>query len=127
MKAQRIYDDHRWPNPVVIKLENVDPVFKEAAIVETGAGSKIKTGAILKGEFRTTKTFWQKRARFDYRPYHGQVETLYAGKWTAGTWVNIKNDGTFEATLPLKADYEYKAVVEQANVEIEGENKLFKP
>lgn len=127
VKAQRIYDDHRWPNPVVIKLENVDPVFKEAAIVETGAGSKIKTGAILKGRISNYKNILAKRARFDYRPYHGQVETLYAGKWTAGTWVNIKNDGTFEATLPLKADYEYKAVVEQANVEIEGENKLFKP
>lgn len=126
VKAQRIYDDHRWPNPVVIKLENVDPVFKEAAIVETGAGSKIKTGAVLKGKILNYKSISAKRARFDYRAYHGQVETLYAGKWTAGTWVNIKTDGTFEAILPLKADYEYKAVVEQANVEIEGENKLFK-
>lgn len=127
VKAQRIYDDHRWPNPVVIKLENVDPVFKEAAIVETGAGSKIKTAAVLKGKILNYKSISAKRARFDYRAYHGQVETLYAGKWTAGTWVNIKTDGTFEAILPLKADYEYKAVVEQANVEIEGENKLFKP
>jgi alpha-L-fucosidase len=127
VKAQRIYDDHRWPNPVVIKLENVDPVFKEAAIVETGASSKIKTGVVLKGKILNYKSISAKRARFDYRPYHGQVETLYAGKWTAGTWVNINTDGTFEATLSLKTDYEYKAVVEQANVEIEGENKLFKP
>lgn len=127
VKAQRIYDDHRWPNPVVIKLENVNPVFKEAAIVETGGGSKVKTGAILKGKILNYKSISVKRARFDYRPYHGQVETLYAGKWTAGTWITIHADGTFEATLPLKADYEYKAVVEQANVEIEGENKLFKP
>ncbi|QEM04465.1 alpha-L-fucosidase [Mucilaginibacter rubeus] len=126
VKAQRIYDDHRWPNPVVIKLENVAPVFKEAAIVETGASSKTKAGAVLKGKILNYKSISVKRARFDYRPYHGQVETLYAGKWTAGTWVNIKTDGTFEATIPLKADYEYKAVVEQANVEIEGENKLFK-
>jgi alpha-L-fucosidase len=127
VKAQRIYDDHRWPNPVVIKMENVNPVFKEAAIVETGASSKIKTGVVLKGKILNYKSISAKRARFDYRPYHGQVETLYAGKWTAGTWVNIHTDGTFEATLPLKGDYEYKAVVEQANVEIEGENKLFKP
>ncbi|MFS2185427.1 alpha-L-fucosidase [Mucilaginibacter sp. Mucisp84] len=127
VKAQRIYDDHRWPNPVVIKLENVAPVFKEAAIVETGADLKIKTGAVLKGKVLNYKDISAKRARFDYRPYHGQVETLYAGKWTAGSWVNIHADGTFEAILPLKADYEYKAVVEQANVEIEGENKLFKP
>jgi alpha-L-fucosidase len=127
VKAQRIYDDHRWPNPVVIKLENVNPVFKEAAVVETGASSKTKTGAVLKGKILNYKSISAKRARFDYRPYHGQVETLYAGKWAAGAWVNINAGGTFEATLPLKSDYEYKAVVEQANVEIEGENKLFKP
>ncbi len=127
VKAQRIYDDHRWPNPVVVKLENVDPVFKEAAIVETGGNSKTKSGAVLKGKILNYKSVSVKRARFDYRPYHGQVETLYAGKWTVGAWININSDGTFATTIPLKADYEYKAVVEQANVEIEGENKLFKP
>ena len=25
VKAQRIYDDHQWPDPVVIKLENIEP------------------------------------------------------------------------------------------------------
>lgn len=127
VKAQRIYDDHRWPNPVVIKLDNVAPAFKEAVIVETGSTTLVKGGAVLKGRvLNYYKDLSIKKARFDYRPYKGQVETLYAGKWTTGTWVTIKPDGSFEQTLPLKENYEYKAIVEQANVEIEGESKLLK-
>jgi len=126
VKAQRIYDDHRWPNPVVIKLDNVAPAFKEAVIVETGSTTLVKGGVVLKGRVLNYKDLSIKKARFDYRPYKGQVETLYAGKWTTGTWVTIKPDGSFEQTLPLKENYEYKATVEQANVEIEGESKLLK-
>ncbi|MDN3581407.1 alpha-L-fucosidase [Mucilaginibacter flavus] len=126
VKAQRIYDDHRWPNPVVIKLDNVDPVFKEAVLVETGDTSPGKSGVTLKGRIVNYKNLSVNKARFDYRTYQGQVETLYAGKWTATQWINIKPDGSFELTIPLKGSYEYKAVVMQTNVEIEGENKLLK-
>jgi len=126
VKAQRIYDDHRWPNPVVIKLDNVNPAFKEAVIVETGGTTLAKGPVVLKGRIVNYKTPLVKLARFDYRPYRGQVETLYAGKWTASAWVPIKPDGSFQLTLPLKGSYEYKAIVQQENVEIEGENKLLK-
>lgn len=126
VKAQRIYDDHRWPNPVVIKLDNVNPAFKEAVIVETGGTTLAKGPVVLKGRIVNYKTPLVKLARFDYRPYRGQVETLYAGKWTASAWVPIKPDGSFQLTLPLKGSYEYKAIVQQENVEIEGENKLLR-
>ncbi|HEY9195195.1 MAG TPA: alpha-L-fucosidase, partial [Mucilaginibacter sp.] len=84
-----------------------------------------KGGIILKGRVINYNPM-VKRARFDYRLYKGQVETLYAGKWTATKWVSIKPDGSFEIVVPLKGSYEYKAIVEQQNVEIEGENKLLK-
>ncbi|MDN5287988.1 MAG: alpha-L-fucosidase [Mucilaginibacter sp.] len=127
VKAQRIYDDHRWPNPVVIKLENVDPSFNEAVMVETGGAIPITGGAILKGRIVNYKNKTVIRAHFYYRRYNGQVETLYADKWQVGNWVNIQADGNFQDTIkPLKGSYEYKAVVEQGQVEIEGENNLFK-
>ena len=127
VKAQRIYDDHRWPNPVVIKLENVDPAFNEAVMVETGRAIPIAAGAILKGRILNYKNKTVIRAHFYYRRYNGQVETLYADKWQVGNWVNIQADGSFQDTIrPLKGSYEYKAVAEQDHVEIEGENNLFK-
>ncbi|SDG99966.1 alpha-L-fucosidase [Pedobacter terrae] len=125
VKAQRIYDDHRWPNPVVIKLENVVPVFTEAAMVQSGDDKVVAGVATLNGKVLNHTKIKPERARFYYRPYLGQVETLYAGAWKMSPWVNIKPDGTFSITLKLpKGAYEYKAVVEQQNVIIEGENKV---
>ncbi|MFC1224156.1 alpha-L-fucosidase [Pedobacter sp. BG31] len=125
VKAQRIYDDHRWPNPVVIKLENVEPVFTEAAMVQSG-DYKVAAGvATLNGKVLNHAKIKPERARFYYRPYLGQVETLYAEAWKMSPWVNIKADGTFSGTLKLpKGAYEYKAIVEQQSVIIEGENKV---
>ena len=127
VKAQRIYDDHRWPNAVVIKLENVEPVFAEAVMVQT-VGSKVTTdGVVLKGKIMEYKPALSKRARFYYRPYAGQVETLYATPWVKTVWVNINADGTFSAPLKgLKkgSRFEYKAVADQQKVAVEGETSV---
>lgn len=125
VKAQRIYDDHRWPNPVVIKLENVEPVFAEAAMVQSGDFKVAAAVATLNGKVLNYAKIKPQRARFYYRPYLGQVETLYAGAWKMSPWINIRIDGTFSSEVKLpKGAYEYKAVVEQQNVMIEGENKV---
>lgn len=131
VKAQRIYDDHRWPNPVVIKLENVEPAIKEAALIETGSSSRSGNSATLKGrvfDYARFKNSGVKQARFYYRPYAGQVETLYAEPWKKTKWVMIKPDGTFElSTTELGTkQYEYKAVAGQNDLEIEGENKILR-
>ncbi|GGI25302.1 alpha-L-fucosidase [Pedobacter mendelii] len=125
VKAQRIYDDHRWPNPVVIKLENVSPVFAEAATVQTG-NFKLLNGLVeMNAQILNYKDIKPKRARFYYRPYRGQVETLYAEPWKMTPWLPIKPEGTFMGIVKLpKGAYEYKAVAEQQNVVIEGENKV---
>jgi len=126
VKAQRIYDDHRWPNPVVIKLENIEPVFAEAVFVKTMGSTVNATGAVLKGQVVDYKPSLSKRARFYYRPYAGQVETLYASPWEKTVWVNINADGTF--SVPFKGKkgsrVEYKAVAEQQKVAVEGETSV---
>lgn len=125
VKAQRIYDDHRWPNPVVIKIENVAPVFTDAAMVQSGTFKVTGGVAAMNGKILNYDKIKPARARFYYRPYLGQVETLYAEEWKMTPWVTIKNDGTFTGTVKLpKGSYEYKAVAEQQNVVIEGENKV---
>jgi alpha-L-fucosidase len=127
VKAQRIYDDHRWPNPVVIKLENVDPVFEEAVEVQTGSYTVADAGVKISGKVLQYKPGRVTRARFEYRPYAGQVETLYAAPWTKTGWVNINADGSFSIVqkgLDKGKRYEYKAIVEQQQVEVEADNKV---
>jgi alpha-L-fucosidase len=127
VKAQRIYDDHRWPNPVVIRLENVDPVFEEAVEVQTGTYTVADAGVKMNGKVLKYKPGTVTRARFEYRPYAGQVETLYAAPWIKTGWVNIDAKGGFtivQKGLAKGKRYEYKAIVEQQQVEVEAENKV---
>jgi len=130
VKAQRIYDDHKWPNPVVIKLENIEPVFADAAMVQTGNFKVTDKGLLLSGKILNYQSVKPKLAGFQYRPYRGQVETLYADAWKNSQTVAIKQDGTFEVlinNLKDKGALEYKGFALQQGVEVEGENKVFNP
>lgn len=127
VKAQRIYDDHRWPNAVVIKMENIKPVFEEAVFVKTEGSTVIAAAALLKGRVVDYKPALSKRGRFYYRPYRGQVETLYASPWVKTDWVNISSDGSFSAAVKGQkkgSRLEYKAVAEQQKVAVEGETSV---
>lgn len=125
VKAQRIYDDHRWPNPVVIKLENVMPTIAEAVVAQTEDGKRTAAGILLNGRIYNNPGKNVKRARFAYRAYKGQIETLYAEKWKVSDWVPIAADGKFSVTLKgLAGAIEYKAIAEQSGIAIEGDNKV---
>jgi len=146
VKAQRIYDDHRWPNPVVIKLENIAPVFAAAVSVQTGdyktgAEGMLLTGSIgdpgsggpaevskpSSGPGGRSHDAGVKSARFYYRPYTGQVETLYAEEWKTTPLVPIQPDGSFSllmTSFEKNKQYEYKAVALQSGVEIEGQTRI---
>jgi alpha-L-fucosidase len=130
VKAQRIYDDHRWPNPVVVKLENILPAFSDAIGVQTLDSKAMAGGVMLTGKVTGNKDGTAERACFYYRPYSGQVETLYAEKWKKTNWVKIDDQGGFRLLSPALSDkrqYEYRAVAEFHQVEINGEDKIFKP
>jgi alpha-L-fucosidase len=125
VKAQRIYDDHRWPNAVVIKLANVQPAMAEAVTVETTAAKAAAASTQLSGRLYNYRGKSVTRARFAYRPYRGRVETLYADPWQYTAWVPVGADGHFIAPLKTpKGAFEYKAVAEQSGVAVEGDTKL---
>ena len=129
VRAQRIYDDHRWPNPIVVKLENIDPAFPEAVQVKTGSGRAAGEGVILTGKVMDNKKGAAVKGCFYYRPYAGQVETLYAEEWKRTPWVKIDPAGNFSLlTRALKSNrqYEYSAAAEYYQVEINGDNKIFR-
>ncbi|HSC37086.1 MAG TPA: alpha-L-fucosidase, partial [Chitinophagaceae bacterium] len=124
VKAQRIYDDHRWPNPVVMKLENVLPAISPLS-VETLADTVTTAGRMLRGKIINYRNETVK-ACFYYRPYNGQLETLYAGPWQKTGRVKVNANGVFEVRWPLQKGkkYEYRAVIEYARIAINGENKI---
>jgi len=127
VKAQRIYDDHKWPGPVVIKLENilpaVEPVQVITGTVKPTPGTVLFNGKVVPYRSRPGLTAW-----FYYRVYHGQTEDLYSGEWIkSGTAVTDASGNLKLLKNHVKKglQYEYKAVVLNNRIEIEGDKKIF--
>ena len=127
VKAQRLYDDHRWPNPVVIKIEQVEPAI-EPIQVQTVSAKAIAATALLQGKVLNYKHGIAMKAGFWYRVYNGQTEDLYAGPWIRSRAVQPGADGSFAITvsgLKKGQKYEYKAVVEYNMISFNGDEKVW--
>jgi alpha-L-fucosidase len=126
-RTQRIYDDHKWPNPIVIKLENVQPAIEPVQVVTLDARSS-GTGLLLSGKVLNFKPGTAMKTHFYYRQYHGQIEDLYTGAWIRSVTLPIDNNGNFKTTISgLKKgqQYEYKATAAYSGIELEGDKKLW--
>lgn len=127
VKAQRIYDDHRWPNPVVIKMENVTAAIQPVQVSTLDA--KPSPGkVILAGKVFNYAAGLSVKAAFWYRAYNGQTEDLYAGPWIKSNKAGIEANGNFKTIIiGLKKGqrYEFKAVVEYNRIAINGDEKVW--
>lgn len=127
VKAQRIYDDHKWPNPIVIKIENALPAIEPIQVI-TGNAIAQGTQVTLQGKSSPHTTGKAATSFFYYRIYHGQTEDLYGGSWTKSSSAITDSNGNFKLLLTkLKKGqrYEYKAVAVNNRIEIEGDKKVW--
>ena len=128
VKAQRIYDDHKWPNAVVIKLENIEPTIEPIQVITSAAKTVSGKQAILTGHLGKYTDNKKIIAYFDYREYNGQTEDLYGGNWTRSALAVSGTDGNFTTTitnLTKGKRYEFKAVVLYNRIPIDGDKKLW--
>jgi alpha-L-fucosidase len=127
VKAQRIYDDHKWPNPVVIKIENILPAI-DPVQVSTLDARPASTQSVLSGKIFNYSAAKKMKAAFYYRIYNGQTEDLYAGPWTKSNTAVIDENGNFKTTvsgLKKSQRYEFKAIIEYSGIEINGDEKVW--
>jgi len=128
VKAQRIYDDHKWPNPVVIKLENILPALEPMQVI-SGLVKSTESSVLFSGKVLPYRPTAGMTARFYYRVYHGQTENLYGGEWIKSGSAVIDANGNFkvlENHLTKGLQYEYKAVVLNSRIEMDGDKKTFR-
>jgi len=128
VKAQRLYDDHKWPNPVVIKLENVLPAIQSVQVLTVSAKPVNEKETMLSGSIANYKGTEKLTPSFYYRVYNGQTEDLYGGNWTTIAAPAPAADGSFKATvtgLSKGQRYEYKAVVLYNRIPVDGDKKVW--
>ncbi len=131
--AQRMYDDRRWPNPVVLRITHAEPALRPPQVLTRGARWDAAAGAwVLEGELREKGDAASLEVGFQYRPRKG-VTDMYekTEPWRDLPLRPQAQSGVFSARLPGVArdqDYEFRALVRHPLLTLYGaERTLGRP
>ncbi|WP_340110679.1 alpha-L-fucosidase [Maribellus mangrovi] len=122
-RAQRMYNNAKWPNPIVVKLENVKPscvppVVKTVDVKEVN-GEMIVTGKLVDNGGSNNLM-----AGVEYKEDAGFVEDLYHTEWGRTDFIPVNKEGNFEIKVPglaKGASYQFKAIVKHPKLVVKGE------
>ncbi len=124
MHAQRLQDNHRYPNPVVLKITNAEPALSPPRVKTLAATSVAEAGKVtLRGELLDSGNSKGLQAGFEYRPITGEDAHSRSGPWTATTLQPLNSTGEFTtvvSNLPPGA-YEFRALVKHPLMTFYGE------
>jgi alpha-L-fucosidase len=128
VRAQRIYNNHKWPNPIVVKIENVEPAL-DPPFVKTLNATLDGNRSTLHGELVKKGVGDQFEVGFMYKVYEGFAENIAGGNWTYSEFKIVKDLANFQIEiigLKTNCEYEYRAVVRHPKIEVKGDIKRFK-
>jgi alpha-L-fucosidase len=128
VRAQRIYNNHKWPNPIVLKLENVEPALKPPVIrtMENPelTGRKVTFMASLDDLGDAEKV----GIAVQYRNAPKTLNERVAGAdWILSETIDVDKPGTYKVTLEdlNSGTFQYRAVVIHPKIIISGEIYTF--
>ena len=120
VRAQRIYNNRKWPNPVVLKFTNVRPALEPPRVNTEEINEEegyIKISVEDMGDQEKLKL------SYEYRPYAGFVEELYHDDWkTSSNSITIDDPGeyTIDITEEMQKTHQIRAVALHPKVNIYG-------
>jgi alpha-L-fucosidase len=124
VRAQRLYDNNRWPNPIVVKLENVLPALTPP-VVKTGSGRVEQGQMILSGELLKLAAGDKVEVGFRWRPAAAFADKLYNNNpWREIPAGELTVAGNFTAKLTPPAPgtgYDIRAFARHPKLTVEGE------
>ncbi|TKG92036.1 alpha-L-fucosidase [Puteibacter caeruleilacunae] len=124
VRAHRIYNANDWDNPIVVKLENVEPAFSPVD-VNTLEPQRISGERIeMTGELVGNTVDDEFAVGFMYREYGGFHESIYSDHWEMTKLKKYRKGAEFKGGLKKlnpKKDYQIRAVVLQHGILIPGE------
>ena len=125
-RAQRLYNDRRWPNPVVLKIEGAQPGLippEVETLTEAEWGSR---GATLKATLHGLGDASSVRVGFEYRRKKGTAEMYEPDdpwKPVSKKMATKSAPGEFSETLSrvdAGREWEFRAVVIHPRVRLYG-------
>lgn len=119
VRAQRIYNNHRWPNPIVIKLENVEPAFIPPVVMT----KKVALDEKLQGELISLGDDKELEVGFYYRPTPEKLNDITSNAgWKKISALKMKKAGDFEVDFPQlpKGRYQFRAFATHDKLTVTG-------
>lgn len=128
VRAQRIYNNHKWSNPIVVKFKNVTPAV-EPVQFRTVKAEKMSNGNLrLLANILKLGNGKNYRIGFEYRPVQSSLEEEFNQKWTSTDIYPVAKTG--EQSLEIVGtniqsydEIEYRAVLYQDGLRIEGDTQ----
>ncbi|MEE4286524.1 MAG: alpha-L-fucosidase [Mariniphaga sp.] len=125
VRAQRIYNNHKWHNAIVLKITHAAPSLEPPVIVTqrpviSGSDNLIT----FNGEILKTGDSEKLKAGFQFREYAGFVEELYSDEWHETETVEISGTNDFSVNPKLKKEgkeYQVRAFVDHPKLRIYGD------
>jgi alpha-L-fucosidase len=128
VRAQRIYNNHKWPNPIVVKFKNVTPAL-EPTQFRTVKAEKLPNGNLrLLANILKLGNGKNYRIGFEYRPVQSSLEEEFNQKWTSTDIYPVAKTGeqsleVVGITIQSYDEIEYRAVLYQDGLKIEGDTQ----
>ena len=126
-RAQRLYNDRRWPNPVVLKIENALPGLRPPEVETLPEAEWGPRGASLRAELRGLGDASTVRVGFEYRRKKSTAEMYEPDdpwKPVAKKMASMSTPGEFSSMLSrvdARREWEYRALVEHPKVRLYGQ------
>jgi alpha-L-fucosidase len=129
-RAQRLYTDRRWPDPVVLRMTNVEPALTPPEVMTASAQWDAKTGtALLSGRLLSLGKADRVEVGFQYREKKGGTDLSEKTEpWTDLPGSVQSATGDFRSSLRgvgVNKVYEYRARVRHPLITMYGEEKSF--
>jgi alpha-L-fucosidase len=129
MRAQRLQDNSRWPNALVVKLAHVAPAMRPAHLTTgTSIVSADHSSVTLKGEILDLGDAASVEAGFEYRSIAGEDIHARSTQWIATPTQAVTAKGPFSFELhdlPPGA-YEFHAIVKYPWLTFYGADRIIR-
>ena len=125
-RAQRLYNDRRWPNPVVLKITHAEAGLRPPVVVTLSTAAWGARGATLAAELKDLGDASSVAVGFEYRRKKSTAEMYEPDDpWKAvgKKKQSLSAPGGFSAVLSkvdARHDWEYRAVAEHPKVTLYG-------
>ncbi|MDJ1499821.1 alpha-L-fucosidase [Xanthocytophaga agilis] len=125
VRAQRIYNNHKWPNPIVVKLKNVEPALETAHFGTVKAEKQTNGNLKLTANLTALGNGKQFQLGFEYRPVQSTLNEEFNEKWTSTDVFPVTKKGMHsleivKSNIVSYDEIEYRAILYQDGLKIEG-------